>query len=416
MSGSPIAGGAVAIEGNEIVDVGTEFDLTNRYPHAERLDYPHHAILPGLINCHTHLDLTRFQNFNGDPVRKMGGGVVNSIDWLIQCMEYKHKISQSILREAVEEGLEHCIESGTTCVADMGNYEGVFALVEQKGLRGVIFPEVISIGDRVSKDLFESALAIVEKYQELDSDLISVGMGPYSPYTLSRNILRILGQYCRSSQLPLMMHVASSFQEMEFFRDSSGDIADKLFPVVGWDDLPPPHHTTPIQHLLQIGFLDCEPLLVGCTQTTEDDLNIIAQTGSKIVITPRSNHYLQQGQPDLRKIHEKHILTVLGTDGMPSVDSLSLWDEMRAFLENYRTQVTMSGEQVLAMVTSHAARALGLHHEIGTLEKGKKADLLIMDVTSISEQGDLLMNLIRGARDYHIHHVMVNGKTVKSVC
>lgn len=416
MVGEPIAGGAVAIDGDEIVDVGAELDLVNRYPHAERTDYPQHVIMPGLINCHTHLDLSKYQNYADDPVRKMGGGVVNYIEWLIGTLRYKRQIDPSILREAVEEGLNHSIESGTTCVADMGNYEGIFALLEQKGLRGVIFPEVISIESSVSKDMFESAMAIVEKYQEIESDLITVGMGPYSPYTLSRNILRILSQYCRSSQLPLMIHAAASFQEMEFFRDSSGDIADKLFPNIGWDDLPPPHHRTPIQHLLQIGFLDCQPLLTGCTQLTDTDLDVIAQTGSKIVLTLRAGQYLQQGVPDLKKMHDHHILTVIGTDGLPSVDTLSLWDEMRSFIETYRTQMQLSGHQILSMVTSHAAQALGLSEEVGTLEKGKRADLIVVDATSVSEQGDFLLNLIQGVRDYHVKQVMVNGQVLKTVC
>lgn len=416
MNAPAIVGGAVVVEGEDIIDVGTEYDMVQRYPHIDRLDFSEHVILPGLINCHTHLDLTHYQNYPGDPVRKMGGGIINYVDWLIDSFRYKRKATSAISHSAIEKGIEDCLQAGTTCVADMGNYEGIFSLLEQKNLRGVVFPEVVSIDSQISKNLFETAMALVEKYQDLESDLVHVGMGPHSPYTLSRNVLRILAQYCRSSQLPLMIHAAATFPEMEFFHNSTGDIADKLFPNIGWDDLPPPHHRTPIQHLMQIGFLECQPLLVGCTQTTEDDLSVIAKSGSKIVITARAGQYLQQGFPDLKKIQEHHILTVIGTDGLPSVDSLSLWDEMRFFYDNYRSKINLTGQQILSMVTHNAALALGLQNEVGTLEKGKKADLIAVNIKTITEQGDILLNLIQEVRDYHVSLVMVNGRVMKSLC
>lgn len=412
--GEPIVDGAVAVENGEIIDVGKEEDLLKRYASASHEDYPNSVIMPGLINCHTHLDMSFYKDYPGDPVRKPTDNT-NFIDWLMGCLNYKRRADMVEMRQAVEWGVDECIQSGVTCVADMGNYEGIFAVLEQKGLRAVVFPEVISYDNAVSKDLFESAMAIVEKYQEEDSDLINVGMGPYSPFTLSRNILRILSQFCRSSQIPLMIHAAASFSEMEFFHNSSGDIATKLFPNIGWNDLPPEHQRTPVQHLSQIGFLECSPILVGCTQTTETDLQHIAQSGSKIVLTPRSSCYLKLGKPDFAAMLRHKVLVCLGTDGIPAVDTLSLWDEMRAFVEQYQGEVPLTGHQVLALVTTHAAHALGLGDEIGSIQKGKRADLIVVDVSDISEEGDLLMNLIKGVKNYQVKSVMVNGCNVKSM-
>ncbi|HLD45283.1 MAG TPA: amidohydrolase family protein, partial [bacterium] len=116
-----------------------------------------------------------------------------------------------------------------------------------------------------------------------------------------------------------------------------------------------------------------------------------------------------------KKIAEKKILTVLGTDGIPSVPNLSLWDEMRAFVTHHMDSLPLTGFGVMSMVTTHAAQALGLAEEIGSIEKGKKADLILVDLTDISTEGDLLMNMIRGVSNYHIKSVMVNGKNVKSM-
>lgn len=414
VSSQLLVDGAIAIEGGEIIDVGREEDLLKRYPDAIHENYPNHVILPGLINSHVHLDMSLYQNFSSDPVSHMGTDI-DYVNWLLGVLEYKKRVDPMQLREAVERGIDESLEAGTTCVAEMGNYEGIFNVIEQKNIRAVVFPEVMSLDSSISKDLYESAMAIVEKYQEEISDLISVGIGPYSPYLLSRNILRIMSQFCQSSGLPLMIHAANSFDEMQLFNDSTGKIAEKLFPSVGWDDLPPAHYRTPIQHLSEIGFLGCQPILVGCTQTTDTDLDLIARSGSKVVMAVRAGDYLNQGQPDIVKILERKIICALATDGIPSVDTLSLWDEMRAFMARFRDIMPITGHQILSMVTTHAAMALGLQEEIGSLEKGKKADFLIVDMTGVSTEGDFILNLIEYVQNYHIHQVVINGEVVKSL-
>lgn len=415
MRDDPIIGGAVAIEDGEIVDVGREEDLLKRYPGVAQEDFAEHAIMPGLINCHTHLDMSFHKDFPGDPVRNIGL-TVNFVDWLLSGIEYKRRADQSVMRAAVEWAIDESIQAGTTCVADVGNYEGIFSILEQKHMRAVLFPEVMSYDSSVAKDLFESALAIIEKYMDYDSDLVHVGAGPYSPYLLSRNILRIMSQYCSSSRIPIMMHVAESFSEMEFFHNSAGDIATKLFPNIGWgEDLPPEHKRTPVEHLSRIGFLNAQPLLVGCEQVTPSDLDLIAQTGSKVVLVPRSHKYLQLGIAPLAEMRERRILTVLGTDGLSSVNNLSLWDEMRALVEMHAEKVPLTGRDVLAMVTSNAAIALGLADEVGVLEKGKKADLIVVDTKTVANEGDFLMNMIQTVKDYHIRRVLIGGEIVKSV-
>ncbi len=414
MLGDPIVDGAVAVEGGEIIDVGQEKDLLARYHGAIHEDYPSYAIMPGLINCHTHLDMSLYKDFPFDPVRTEGL-VVNFIDWLLGCIQYKKNSDQLQKHQAIEWAIDECLQSGTTCIADMGSFEGIFDILEQKKMRAVVFPEVLSIDNSATKELFESAMAIIEKYSDFDSDLVSVGLGPYSPYMLSRNLLRIMAQVSHSSDLPIMIHAAESFSEMEFFHNSSGDIANKLFPNIGWDELPPEHKRTPVQHLSHIGFLDAAPLLVGCAQVTDTDLDHVAQTGSKVVITPRSHENLQQGIAPYKRLKDRKIITALGTDGIPSVQNLSLWDEMRAFITHHSDANSLTGFEVLSMVTTQAALALGLEEETGSIEKGKKADLILVDVTGISGEGDLIMNIIKEVNNYSIKSVMIGGENVKSM-
>lgn len=413
MTGEPIVDGAVAVENGEIIDVGQEEDLLKRYTGATCEDYPNHVIMPGLINCHTHLDMSFFKDFPGDPVRAPESQV-NYVDWLLANIAYKKNVTPEEQKEAISWALDECIQSGTTCVGDMSSYEGIFYLLEQKGIRAVLFPEVLSIDNAVTKDLFEAAMAVIERYMDYDSDLISVGVGPYSTYTLSRNLLRIMSQFSRSAEIPLMIHAADSFSEMEFFHDSTGDIASKLFPNIGWDELPPEHRKTPLKHLFNIGFLEAQPIIVGCTQATESDLDQLALTGSKVIITPRSHDNLQQGKAPYHRLKSKRIHTALGTDGIPSVQNLSLWDEMRAFVDMNRDQ-GITGQEVLELCTTKAAGILGLQDEVGHIKKGMRADLILVELDGISTQGDLMLNMIENVNNYHIKSVMINGTNVKTM-
>lgn len=409
--------GAIAVENGEIVDVGAEKDLRARYKNALREDYPGQVLLPGLINAHTHLDMTLHKDYPFDPVRSMTIDV-NFVDWVMATIAHKKQTPQENLQNAVNQGLEACIEAGTTCVGDMGSYEGIFQCLEQVGIRAVIFPEVLSYDSFMAKDLYENALAIVEKYADFESERISVGIGPYSPYTLSRNILKIMAQYCKSSGLPLMMHTAESFSEMEFFYNSSGDIATLLFPNIGWgDNLPPAFGKTPIAYLDEINFFDCQPILVGCVQATREDLDRIAKKGAKIVWCPRSYDYLKVGLPPFRDILDKKIPLALGTDGISSTNTLSLWDELRFAYEMMTGgNVSVTAQDLFKMVTLHAARVLGLQDSIGSLAIGKKADYIVVDLDKKGKnESDIYLNLLSHTKTYHVRKVVVEGQTLKSV-
>lgn len=416
MGSDPIFDGAIAIENGEIIDVGHESDLLARYKNTSHEDYSHHVLMPGLINAHTHLDMTHHKNFPFDPVRTMGAHV-NFVEWLLSCIDYKKSGSPDRFRSAIDEGLNTCVEAGTTCIGDMGSFEGIFQILHEAGVRAVVFPEILSYDSMVAKDHFETALAVVEKYIDYDSDLINVGIAPYSPYTLSRNILKIMAQHCRSSHLPIMLHAAESFSETEFFYNSTGDIASLLFPNIGWgENLPPSFHTTPVAYLDQINFLDSEPILVGCVNVTKNDIDRMANKGAKAVWCPRSNYYLKLAKAPIASMREKGIVTALGTDGISSTNTLSLWDELRFAFETIRQKKNgLASQDLLQMVTKDAATVLGIDDEVGTLETGKRADYIVVDIGDFPPRGDIYSHLIQHTKNYHIHKVAVNGQTIKRV-
>lgn len=415
MDGPPVENGGIVVENATIIDTGPTSDLQKNYPQAELEEYPRHVLMPGLINSHIHLDMGNHKNYPFDPVRSVAVDV-NFVDWLVSCIDYKKNARPDNLQEAIQEGIEASIESGTTCVADMGSFEGIFPLLEKSGLRAVVFPEVMHASSAKVQDLYQSALALVEKYQEHANDRLSVGLAPYSPYTLSRQILKVLAAYCQSTHIALMTHAAESFSEMEFFYNSSGDMATQLFPLVGWkDNLPPAFQKTPIAYLEEIDFLKVKPLLVGCVQITPDDQEKIKKSGSTVVLTPRANQFLKLGEAKVAELHKKGINLALGTDSFASNATLSLWDEMRFVYEKFvgGKESGITSEDLLKMVTVNAAKALGLSTRIGTLTANKQADYLLVDLGSEFNGNDLYSHLIQNTKTYHINKVVVAGQTLK---
>ncbi len=407
--------GAMIVENGTILEVGLYDQLKASYPKAVEENYRHHVLMPGLINAHTHLDLGGHKNFPFDPVRTMTAEV-HFIDWFLSCMDYKQNAKQELLRESIQEGLASSLEAGTTCVGDMGSFEGIFQVLHEIGLRAVVFPEVVNYDRSVTQDLYESALGLAEKYHDENTELIRVGLAPYAPFTVSRQILKIIASYCRSTSTPLMMHVAESFSEMEFFYNSTGDIATRFFPKVGWgQDLPPPFHKTPLAYLDEIGFLKAGPVLAGCVQTTPEDLDRIAAAQAKVVLCPRANHYLKLGQPRLEGLVKRNIPVALATDGMPSNTNLSLWDEMRFAYETliFGKSTSVSPLDLIRMVTLDAARVLGLEKTVGSLAAGKKADYVLVSLGDDEAPSDLALHLLQNTKTYHVKKVVVAGKTLK---
>lgn len=406
--------GAIAIENGEIIEVGSFDDLKKNYPNATQEVYSQHVLMPGLINAHTHLDLGGHKNYPFDPVRTLVPEV-HFAEWLISTIDYKKNANPKNIREAIQEGIESSIEWGATCVGEMGDCEGIFPLLEKSGIRSVVFQQMLHSAASQAQDRYESALGLVEKYQDQADPLMSMGLAPYSAYTVSRNILRLMSSYAASTHIPLMIHVAESFAEMELFYNSTGEMITQLFPYLGWkEEVPPAFRKTPIAYLDEIGFLAAKPALVGCVQTTPDDHERIKKSESKVIITPRSNNFLKLGAVALDKMHAKGICIALATDGLSSNSNLSLWDELR-FLNEQLAEAgsDISSEELLKMVTVNAARAINVEDSVGSLSVGRRADYIVVKVGA-EDIADIYSHLIENTKGYHITQVAVDGKLLKS--
>lgn len=414
--GDPVEDGAIAVELGRIEAVGTRQDLKKTYPDAPEVEHPTGVLMPGLVNAHCNLDLTNFYESNRAI---LGEEPLTSdyIDWIIATINYRKNAPITDTISGIQKGAQSAIDSGTTCIGDSTTFEGTYNVLDEMGLRAIIFNAIYSGRMDAAQDLFENALAIVEKYYTPSKEArITVGLYPVAPYLLSKNLLKIISQHAIDSEIPLKIHAAESFAEMEFFFDSKGLIGERLFPSIGWkDELPPPHLKTPMAYLNGIGFLKSAPAIIGGIHLSDKCFDIIAENMCRIIFCPTNNIYFGHGTLPIEKLRGKKIPIGIGTGAPHKPQGLSMWDEMREVLKI--TPGSPTPREILQMATIGSARALGLENQIGTLEAGKRADYIVVDLPPGYEidKSYIYGALIRNTHHFNVRRAVVDGEVLKSI-
>ena len=367
VSRPPIRDGALLLEGPAIQAVGTARTLKKAHPGVEVKDLGEAILLPGLVNVHTHLELTALRG----KVPPSG----SFVDWVLNLLERKRGLSWEAYAPAVEEGIIELIRAGTTCVGEVSSVGVSFAALERSGLRAVVYREVLGIDDSRAEGIAETPFAHIQALrQRAQGTRLEVGISPHSPYSVSPRLLQLCQGLQRELRLKAAIHVAESEAEVEYFRSGTGAIRTRLLPATGWGDVPPPAlGASPLAYLAACDFVTPASLLIHAVHLTEADLETIARGGSRVAHCPRSNAYLGVGRAPLKALRDRKIPVGLGTDSLASNGSLSLWDEIRCAHRDHGG--ILSPADWIEMATFGGAQALNLEREIGTLEQGRRADL-----------------------------------------
>jgi 5-methylthioadenosine/S-adenosylhomocysteine deaminase len=395
----PIADGAVAIRAGEIVGVGTRAQLVAEYPTADRWDLEEVALLPGLVNCHTHLELPALSSPATDGT---------FVEWLVGVIEGRRHLSLEAQVACAETGARELLESGTTCVGDVSTAGQSIPPLLRAGLRGVVYREILGLPPGEAAARIDAARADMERMRRTArGGLLSFGLSPHSPYSLSEALFEGCDALLGASGLPCCIHVAESREETEFVSTGGGAILRRLYPGVGCTAPPPRRRArSPIEYLEALGALGWRPLLIHAVHVDEADSRRMADRGVRVAHCPRSNARLSGSVAPVPEFLRHGIAVGLGTDSLASVPTLDLWDEMRACLAVHRGLVTPA--DVLAMATLGGGRALGLADQVGSLEVGKRADLIAVSARSIAASdpvgsligetgaGDILASLVEG--------------------
>lgn len=399
----PIVGGALAVENGKIRAVGKLSDLTAAYA-APVVELPGCAIIPGLVNAHSHLELTHFPSWR---VRK---GIDFSprtyIDWIIQVIKIRRSLTDEERQHSVLEGIRISVEAGTTALGEILSDPGLLSLYLRSPLTGRVYLE--GIGQEPQRNAAVLA-AISGALPRFAGTALLSGISPHAPFTLSENFFRQLRDLAIEESLPLMIHLAESREEPAFFFDSSGPIAEKLYPFVDWEQyLPNARRTTPTAFLDSLELLRPGTTVVHCVHITPRDAETLKKRGVSVVLCPRSNDKLDVGVAPLHLLKKAGLSLALGTDSLASNDSLSLFDEARFLLRQFPGE--FSADEVLRMMTLGGAKAIGRSDEMGSLEEGKRADFLVLSLRE-NPPHDICTEILDQAR---IQEVFISGYSLHS--
>ncbi len=382
---------AVAVRDGAIVDVVPAADAHRRWPDAERRELPDHALMPGLVNAHTHAAMTLLRGFADD---------LPLMEWLREHMwpAEGRWVDEAFIADGTRLALAEMLAGGTTCFQDMYFFPEVTAeFTAEVGMRAVIgmilldFPTPYADGP---DQYFSKGLALHDRYRS--HPLVSTAFAPHAPYTVSDDPLDRMRTYANEMDVPIQMHV----QETEAECHDSVEI----------------HGERPVARLERLGLLSPSFSAVHMTAATAHEIAAIAQSGAAVVHCPEANLKLASGFCPVKAFQDAGAVVALGTDGAASNNDLDMFGEMQTAALLGKAVAGDAGAvaapTALRMATINGARALGLGEVTGSIEPGKAADLIAVDLGALESRPvyDVVSQLVYATGRQQVTDVWVAGQ------
>jgi cytosine/adenosine deaminase-related metal-dependent hydrolase len=376
----PVRDGAVAVSDGSIFAAGGREEVLQAAGEAASLvELGDAAVLPGLVNAHTHVELS----WMGED-RPRGDDFPR---WVRGLIERRGREQPERAKDAAETAIDFMTRRGTVAIGDVSNQTWVVPLLARSSLCGVAFHEIYGFDDEDAENLLaaaETALAALAQDPDVarGADRWRIVATPHAPHTTSSKLIRALAARVAAHGGPLSIHVAESEAEASLLRDATGAFVE-LFRERGiWNDSFVPPRTSPIEHLDRIGALTGDTLAVHCVRASPSDRSRLQQRGASVVSCPRSNRLLGVGLAPIPQLMSSGLLVALGTDSLASAPDLDLLAEMAAMREEHPS---LSAPAVLRMATFNGAAALGLSDRFGSIEPGKSDRLVVVPLPPNSE-------------------------------
>ena len=347
------------------------------------ISLPHHLVCPGLINTHTHLPMTLF--------RGLGEGL-SLQSWLNDIIFPLEKafVEPEFVRVGTELALWELIKNGTTTVCDMYFHTSTVArVIDSYGLRGLLAVDMMNLYSP-----WEEELHILRSNYK-NSTKILPWLACHSPYTCDSKLLKLCAKESEKQNLPVTIHVAETLKETQILKDRQG--------------------LSPVAYLNSLGLTGPQCLFAHCVHLTEEDINLLKETKTSVSHNPESNMKLGSGTAPLVSLLKKGIPVGLGTDGAASNNNLNLFTEMDTAFKLQKLHhpgCSLKPYDIFALVTTQAARAVGMGHQIGKIEKNFLADIIALDLhhPHLYPRHDLLSHLVHSATGGEVDFVMCEGQ------
>ncbi len=386
--------GAVVVTGDTIVAVGPRAKLEARYESRQIIDAKNKLLLPGFINGHTHVPMTLFRGLRDD---------VTLSDWLYKYIfpAEKKNVTEAFVRWGTRLAAAEQIRSGVTTFADMYYFEDAVAEeTKAAGMRGVLGETFIDFPAPDNKNeaaMLQYTEKFLQKWQ--GNSLIHAAVAPHSIYTCSQKTLQDASALARKYHAPILIHVAEMKKE--------------------WEDSETQNGASPVQYLERIGVLGPDVVAAHCIFVDEADRKILAQHNVGCVHNPSSNMMLASGVSPVPEMRTAGIAVGLGTDGPAgSNNDLDLMEEIDLAAKLAKitkmNPLALNAQAVVEMSTIDGARALHMEKEIGSLESGKKADLIVigLDEPNAVPMYDVYAQIAYALKASDVETVMIGGRVV----
>lgn len=388
--------GALAVNGDQIIAVGQEDDLLAAYDANETIDCGAKVLLPGLINAHTHVPMTLIRGLADDLRLDV---------WLLGYMMPVERefVSPEFVRLGTKLACAEMIKSGVTCFADMYYFEDDIAeATAEVGMRALPGQSVMKF-PAPDASSFEEALIKAEEFIKkwAGHPLIIPTLAPHAVYSTTPEILEACSELARKYDVPVQIHISETLNEVEDLREEQG------MPVV--------------PYVKKFGILETKMIAAHCVHIDEGEMRSLQHANAGIAHNPSSNMKLASGFAPISRMLDLNLNVGIGTDGPASNNDLDMIEEMRLatfIAKNFTGDPTaMPARQTLAMGTSIGAKALHIDHLTGSLEVGKKADLILVDLHTLHnsprfkrDPNGIYAQIIFAGKATDVSDVMVNGK------
>ncbi len=430
ITSEPLHDGALLVRNGQIRDIGKADLLKLRYPEEEVKDFGIAALLPGLVDLHTHLENSVMR------------GIVHDVPyatWLVAVNEKSAKLdSGDWYDSAILGGLE-ALSSGITTVADITSTGAACEATQKLGLRSVIYREVGAMDKRRVDFALKQAITDIDRWKGfVDPNRITVGISPAALYACHPTMFKKVSDYAqKNDNMPIAMHLAGSREEFKFIKYGSSELSvHGMDQKRGFVETPPwlPTGTTPVRYALNWGAFESENVLaIHCVHVDDEDIEKLKEYDVAVAVCPRCNAQLGMGVAPINEFLRAGLRTGLGTDSPVATDSTDVLTEMRIGMLVQRAVNVgefLDSATMLEMATIGGARALRLEDKIGSLEIGKCADIIAVDLSGSHQMpmtdpvsavvntcsgADVIMSMVEGTMLYEKNHWHVDIEVAKNI-
>lgn len=414
VTSDPITNGAVLVRDGKIRDVGQADMLKLRYPDEETVDYGLAAVMPGLVDLHTRLEKTVLRGVAHD---------VPYATWILSILELGSRLEVSDWYDSAIIGGLDALSSGITTVADITSTGAACTAAQKLGLRGVIYREVAAMDkSRVPYAIRSAENDILHWREEVDQDRITIGIAPGAVYAIHPSVFTQVSECARKMDLPVAMRLAGSREEYNFVKRGSSMFAVHTMDDSkrGYVEIPPwmPTGVTPVRYALNWGaFESSNVLVIHAVHVDDDDIKKLREYDVSICTCARSNAQLGMGIAPLGAFLRAGLNVGFGTDSPAATESIDMISEMRMSMliqRAFDTRRFLDSSTVLELATIGGARALGIDDKVGSLEIGKCADLIAVDLSSSYQtpDADPVSAVVNTCSSSDVLMTMVDGKTL----